>query len=255
MATPRAAEHRDLEQRLRNIESTLRTLAGQVARRPQFTIESGDLTIDGGDVLMLDDDGSVMFRLGAQEFGDRGLSIFRETGEPAFELKRDGASEFLQQTWRLSDTVGNVIVSEWAFGQGLARPRIPAPCHPATTPSGWGVDGPEASTTSGAFVTLFRSDLRRQNPLYTPGLSVKCSDGTTAAEVQVTNDAGGAALNDFFTGTAWTGVVPTGSTSFVNVAPALNMPGVYDARVKLNIQVRRTAGAGTVTIAVPLSTG
>jgi hypothetical protein len=38
MATPSAAQHRDLEQRFRNIEGQLRRLAGAVATRPALTV-------------------------------------------------------------------------------------------------------------------------------------------------------------------------------------------------------------------------
>lgn len=256
MATPRPAEHKDIEQRFRDIEQKLQSLAGQVAKRPQFTIESGDLTIDGGDVVMLDTDGSVMFRLGAQEFGDRGLSLFRENGSAVLELKRDGVSPLLQQAWRLKDGAGNVLVGEWAFGTGLTRPRIPMPVFPVAAPAGWGLNGPEVSTTSGTFTSLFRVDTRRQNPLYQPVLSIYCSDTSTAAEVQVIDVATSDPLDNFFGGGDWVGVHAAGSTATVEYTPALSgLPGSHDSRIQLDIQVRVTAGAGTVTLAVPSSMG
>jgi hypothetical protein len=254
VATPRAAEHRDLEQRLRDLEAALAKVRSAVSRRPQFTVSSGDLTVDGGDVLMLDTDGSVLFRLGAQQFGDRGIGVYRQDGSAALEVRQANVGGVQQVIIR--DSTGAALLSESGFGAGLSRPRIPMPVLPTKTPAAYGTNGPEVTSTSGTFETVYVCATRRQNPLWVPVLNVKCSDTTTAAEVRVLNDATGTPLVEFGSSSGWVGVKAAGSTAWSELTPALNVPGVaVDARMRMTVQVRRTAGAGTVSVAVPDSMG
>lgn len=260
MGTPRAAEHRDLEQRFRNLESQVRKLLTVVGQRPQFEVTDGDLTIrggalvvDGGDFLLLDTDSSTVFRLGDQEYGDRGVSIYREDGSPAVEVAKADAG--LPPTVRIKDANGNVIVSEWPFGEGLSAPLLSMPAYPVTAPAGYGEHGPEVSTTATAWTTLWSMRTVQQNPLWRPRLQLKCSDATTTAQVRVTKSDGTTVLNDFFAGPSWTGSVPTGSTGWLSLVPYLGIDGGFGADVTRHVQVRRTAGTGTVRLAIPCATG
>src|SRR5437868_3215629 len=126
MATPRAAQHRDLEQRLRNIEAGLRQAITRSLRRPKFEVSDGDLMInggdlivDGGDFLLLDTDGSTVFRLGPQVNGDRGVSIYRENGAAAVvSAKRfPGSSD---QSIAVYGRGGQALMVEEELGDGLA---------------------------------------------------------------------------------------------------------------------------------------
>lgn len=222
-------------------------------RAAATTVGSGNWIIDGGDVIMLDTDGSVLFRLGAQAFGDRGLSVYRDNGTLAFEVAKPNA--LAVQAWRLKDSVGTEIVSESGFGEGLGRPRLPCHPFPTATPA-WAAYGPEVSTTSATFTTLFAMQDRRQNPLWAPAVMVKCSDTTTSAEVRVVHTTTGTALTEFGFG-AWAGVRPVGTTTYLELTPALIVPSTITVgdRYRFEIQARRTAGAGTVTLAIPESIG
>lgn len=252
MATPGAAKHRDLEQRFLDLEAALAQVRGVIARRPKFEVSSGDLTIDGGDVLMLDTDGSVLFRLGAQTEGDRGITIYRQDATPALRISRP--DPILPQRVELFDGDGNAIVQESFEGNGLNKPRLSLPLVPIAAPAAYGVRGPEVSTTSGTFVGVFRLQTRQQNPLWQPGFYVRTSDTTTAAEVQAVNVATGTPLNEFF-GSPYLGTVAAGTTAHRELIPSIRLPGVMEDRITVEVQVRRTAGAGTVFVAAPESVG
>lgn len=216
-------------------------------------VGAGRVVVDERDVVMYDDDGSVLFRLGAQSFGDRGVSIYRDDATLAFEVAK--ANPLAVQAWRLKDSGGNEIVSESGFGSGLGRPRLPCQPFPVSAPT-YGTYGPEVSTTSATFATLFAMQDRRQNPLWAPAFQVKCSDITTSAEVRVIDAATSSALSEFGAG-AWTGARPTGSTAYAELNPALVVTSsiAIGGRYRFEIQARRTAGAGTVTVALPESIG
>lgn len=259
MATPESAKHRDLEQRFRDLERAVRDLTSRALQRPKFEVSAGDLTVrggalivDGGDFLLLDTDGSTVFRLGPQELGDRGVSIYRENGNVALEVREqlDGFGQRL----RILDDSGYEIMSEYQIGPGLRRPLLTLQVHPTAAPAGWGSMGPERTTTSSTFTALFVANTVRQNALVRPYVNVKCSDATTAAEVRVVETISGTQLADLFTGT-WTGVVPTGTTAYMEHLPALQAPRLPEERLNLEVQVRRTAGTGTVTVAVPTMVG
>lgn len=260
MATPAAAEHRDLEARFRKLEAAVKVLAAAIARRPQFEVSAGDLTIsggdlvvDGGDFLLLDTDGSTVFKLGPQEHGDRGVSMYREVGTPVMEVRKESSN--LPQRWVMRDGFGNIVVSESAFGVGLSRPRLAHPVIPAATPT-YGVYGQEVSSAADTFTTVFRMECRRQNTNWQPRLQVSTSDTTTAAEVRVVNaDFASFILNDFFTSADWIGAVAAGSTGFRQLDPTLVLFGNVDEYIRLAVQVRRTAGTGTVKVAIPSSYG
>lgn len=256
MATPPAAQHRDLEEKFRQLNRAVADLRAAVARRPKFEVSSGDLTIsggdlvvDGGDFLLLDTDGSTVFRLGPQQYGDRGVSMYREDGTPALEVREqfDGFGQKL----RVLDSVGNELLSEFQVGAGLRRPFLPIPTAPSGAPSGWGKYGPERATTSGTFVSLFTGDARRVNPLIRVIIAVKCSDATTAAEVRLVDESNGNVFDAFLLGPDWTGVLAAGSTAWQEQDSVLSSPDVpYEGRYRFEVQARRTAGAGTVTVAV-----
>lgn len=65
MATPRGAEHRDLEQRLRKIEQALQSLTGAALRRRQLSVDSGDFVVSGGGSVIVKDTGNIKILDGA----------------------------------------------------------------------------------------------------------------------------------------------------------------------------------------------
>lgn len=266
MATPRAAQHRDLEQRLRDIEGRLREVITVATRRPKFevsegdlTISGGDLVVDGGDFLLLDTDGSTVFRLGPQFFGDRGVAIFREDGSQSFYCTQpfDG---YDGQIMGLLDRFGNDILQESPFGEGREAPYQAMPFQPVGTagtaptcgPFGW-----ERAVTSTSFVDAFRWRGHQENPWARFRFNVRFSNTTTSCEVRVVDKDTGNGLQGFLVGSAWTGSVAMGSTAdqSLDTPYGLAMPGGWMGAVDLAVQVRRTAGTGTINLAVVTAQG
>lgn len=93
MATPRAAEHRDLEQRFRDIENQLRALSARLLGQRKLEVSEGDFVVSGGGGVKVQDGGTIQAKWEngnpAAYFGkalapfDEGLIICRESdGEP-----------------------------------------------------------------------------------------------------------------------------------------------------------------------------
>lgn len=59
MATPNGARHRDLEQRLRDIEAQIRQLNTVALRRKQLAVTSGDFVVSGGGSIVVEDAGNL----------------------------------------------------------------------------------------------------------------------------------------------------------------------------------------------------
>jgi hypothetical protein len=59
MATPRGSEHRDLEQRVRDLERHVRELTGAALRRRQLGVDQGDFVVSGGGDVVVQDGGRV----------------------------------------------------------------------------------------------------------------------------------------------------------------------------------------------------
>lgn len=264
MATPPAAEHRDLEARFRKLEQAVKALAAAVTRRPKFEVSSGDLTInggdlvvDGGDFLLLDTDGSTVFRLGPQEHGDRGVSIYREDGPVALSVSQlfEGSG---QQEIRIMDRFGNEIVGEESLGSGLSAPWLSIPLQPVMdTPASpqagpWGWEVPVATT---AWTTAHQGWFSRTNQFASFRLRIAASDTTTAAEARVVDAATGTVLGQFLE-PPLVGGRAAGSTDYAEVLlESLVVLGSPNTSQSVQVQVRRTAGAGTLRVAVPESRG
>lgn len=62
MVTPTGARHRDLEQRLRDLEDGLRTLTGATLRRRQMGVTEGDFVVSGGGSVIVKDGGGLEAR-------------------------------------------------------------------------------------------------------------------------------------------------------------------------------------------------
>lgn len=155
--------------------------------------------------------------------------------------------------------IANGYIADSQLGTGLGRPLLAMPVQPmaatstSTTcgPSGW-----ERDTASGVFETLFRHDGVRQNVCWAPVVTVWCSDATTAGQLQFVDlDSGGVLVEALSAVSVYT--IPAGSSA-VDVAPSvpgLLLPQQYGTPIHLGVQARRTAGAGTITLAVKQSIG
>ena len=215
-----------------------------------------NITIPGGD------DGDIV-EIGDQPQGDRGLTFRREDGTEALTLRKP-LTPSDPQRWAWRDRNGASVVEEEALGAGLGKPYLELPFQPVAATSGsaltCGPYGFERTTTSGAFETLFAYDGKAQNLLIDFKFAALCSDGTTAGEIQVINlDTGNPRPG--YVAAPWLGVIPAGTTSMTVVDPTPAQvlstvggagPGGY---MRLGVQVRRTAGAGSITLAVAQAMG
>lgn len=264
MATPEAAKHRDLEQRFRDLERRVRDLTSRALQRPKFAVTDGDLTIsggalvvDGGDFLLLDTDGSTVFRLGPQLWGDRGVSIFREDGALAVAVRK-AFENSPDQTLEVRDRDGVLLLAEEALGAGLSRPFLHVPMHPVLATPGTLQHGPygaEVPVATATWTTTHQAWFTRHNQYARFVAQVSASDATTAAEVRVVNADTSEVLGAFLAG-AWTGTRAAGGTAHTEVeSPAIFLPGAPEDDVSVALQVRRTAGTGTLQVALPRSQG
>lgn len=247
-----------MPRKIRELEEQINALRSE-RRAAATTIGSGGLIIDGGDLLALDVDGSVVFRLGPQLYDDRGVSIVRENGVSALELRKS-FSNSTEQSLVLRDADGAVLIAEESLGAGLGQPFLPIPLQPVTAATTslntgpWGFEVTSSAAT-GTWVSTHQAWYARHNQFGLFRLRVAASDASTAGEVRVINVASGLAIGGFLAG-AWTGVRALGATTYTEiVSPGLTLPGTVHTAISVAVQVRRTAGTGTLTVAVPESRG
>ena len=224
---------------------------GQVAQDGSVTIpNNGLLLVDGGDVVMLNESLVEVFRVGVMEFMDRGIVVRREDGTPAWEMRKAFGPDDPQQAFVIRDRLGAVIAGDALLSPaGFDAPHMAMPFTPVDYTSA----ALAQSTSSTSFVATHEHRGFRQNPALKPQFQVKCSDATTAAEIQVYDVLGATYLGGFLsTPAVQTITVPAGTTAFTLfelASGALALPGAMSDPLHLQIHVRRTAGTGSVTVA------
>lgn len=268
------AKSRELLDRIKDLERTVAFLRSSRDLVGRASVDAGkSLAVRGilrvigaldvtGTASIRSATGAELIRLGDMDLGDRGYVFSRENGVPVLEMQRTNDT-VEDQAWALYDNAGNPIVSEEVFFHGLKRPCLEHPFQPVAPAFGTaltcGPYGIERTTSSAAFETLFAYDGKRQNAFLDLKFSAHCSDGTTAAELRVVNLDTGLALPDLFQPIPWLGVVPAGTTTPWILDPAFTQGVIYElpvgATMRLGVQARRTAGTGTVTVAVASSIG
>lgn len=227
-------------------------------RTAATTINSGGrLVVDGGDVIMLDEDGDEIFRIGVMPHGDRGLRIRRTDGSAVLTLAK--IFEFSSgQELVVLDRLGNPLMAEEALGSGPAYPvfHVPMqPVQPASAPLIAGPRGLEVSTSATSWTDVFVARFLRHNQFGTFRIHMAASDATTTGEVRIVDASDGFHLGQFLAG-GFVGSRPAGSTGFVDVLlPSIFLPGAPWAQISLAIQARRTAGSGTLRVALGESRG
>jgi hypothetical protein len=252
----------------RSVEERLEKLFTKSASsRPAEVSSDGTFTVRGlldllGSVSLKDDTGVELVRLGSMPIG-RGLEFKRGDGSQALAFRKPFADTD-PLSLVLLDRASQVVFGENALGNGLGRPLLELPMQPIAAASGTAVTcGPfgwERTTTSTSFVSLFAYDGKAQNGFVDLKVAAKCSDGTTSGEIQVVDASTGLALGGFLA-PPWTGVIPLGTTTLTVFDPAatqvmslVHIVGFAES-MRIEVQVRRTAGAGTITVAIPQSVG
>lgn len=117
-----------------------------------------------------------------------------------------------------------------------------------------GPRGFERESTSTAWETLFVHDGQRSGRVLTLRLYVMASDGSTAGQVQVVDESGGEVLPDH-AGVTWAGAIATGTTTLTLISAQIGLTRwKTGVPMRVGIQVKRTAGAGTLRLAVGAAT-
>ena len=145
----------------------------------------------------------------------------------------DANSQYL----KIQDRAQNIVFADdGPGGIGLARPHLNITFvdHSNIVPTN--------TTTSGALTSLSTARFQKQHPRIRADVLVRSSDGSTTGEVQLRDPTAGVLLGSPTAITAaFYGVITLGPFTF---------SGAHMDTVELEIQARRTAGAGTIGIRV-----
>lgn len=203
-------------------------------------IDSGDLAVKNGS-----------FSVGALRnvyFGpvtsgievNTGWILKRADGTIAFYLA--GASND-DQYWAMLDNAGNIIVSDdGGSDMGLARPYLPIPFVPHSNTV------PTDTTTSGTFTSLLTGRYHKQHPYVRVEVLARASDGSTSGELQLRDGTNSVIL------TTTPVAVGLGAYGLFVLGPVY-MNVSHMSTVELEVQARRTAGAGTIGVRVMAAYG
>jgi hypothetical protein len=221
---------------------------GQVTQSGSVTIPTdGLLLVDGGDVVMRNETGTEVFRIGVQPYGDVGFTLRREDGTIAIQVRKPFQPSDPTQAFQILDRAGRMVAGDSGlYTSGFDAPHIPLRFIPVNYDSSTNAQ----TTSSGTFVATHEHRGFYQNPFFSPQFMVKCSDGTTAGEIQVWDVTGAAYLEAYFGGVQ-KATIPTGTTTYTLFALSgtVLLPGQMSDAMHLEIHVRRTAGAGSLTVA------
>lgn len=233
---------RDLQQRITRLEAAAQN------RVPLDTITGGNLQVQdaaGNTYAFIGEYGNA-YPDGSPQYG---FFLARQTGEqqvggPVMALFNGAPGSGGAQTMNLYDASGNLIYGDDGLSSyGLARPFIPFPMMRSDL-ANW------PSTTSGSFVDVFFSFPPVQSPkVYFQGY-MSAPTGTNA---QIQAVSGSTVLGQ--TGTL---IGSTTGLTFWSLGP-IEFPqavgAAYATPTDLRIQASRTAGSGTVQVAVGASYG
>jgi hypothetical protein len=185
----------ELERQLRNLTSGRRLEDASVGARGITVRDGGSITIDGGTLKLIDENGVTVAYWGDVNFGglSRGWVLNFDSGHPAFALGGTPG----QQAWQLWDGAGHYIVTnDAASGVGLARPYLNIPMVPShgTSIGTGGPFWPEFTNTS------FQEVMYRITSLWHPkisfGVNTNTSSGTVDWELRVDGVTAGSGSGD-----------------------------------------------------------
>jgi hypothetical protein len=159
----------DLNSVIRDHERRLNDLTKRVGLSSAVISRGGLRIIDGGELVMVDENDVVIFRIGKIDFGgiSSGMRLGFDNGKPAFIL---GGSPG-DQVWALFDEHENYIVTNDALsGYGLGRPYLGYRLVPdfAAQAVGEGNASMWPSTTNTTPTKLMRGI----NPVWHPRISI-----------------------------------------------------------------------------------
>jgi len=228
------ADNTDLISRLRDMERRLKDIEKGTGIG-STTIDSGSLTVTDGSIS-IGDIPSIYFGqvLIDGSYFSTGWIFRRADASTALTL--DGTSASTQFLSHLDRAQNIVVADDGPGGIGLARPHIGINFveHSATVPA--------ITTTSGSLTPLFTGRFQKQHPRIQVDVLARSSSGGTTGEIQLYDVAAGLLLGS--------PVVVSSSFYGVLTLGPLAYSGSHMSTVELEIQARRTAGAGTIGIRV-----
>lgn len=225
---------KSLEKRIENLERSQRI--GNTA------VDDGSVVVNGGAIVAKHPNGQELFRSGA---GTTVLPfevdptegyltrIRRASGVTVFEsfASDDGAEAKMQ----INDRLGNEILGDdWLSGKGLSRPFISLRTYTIAE-----YNNPTITTTSATYVGLYQAyGVLQHNGAYAR-IKIVAGIGTT----------GNIRLQDtFFNYTIASAAITSGFNGELDLIGNLNGLINYGDNFNFEIQVQRTAGAGTIGI-------
>jgi hypothetical protein len=243
---PKGAE--GVAKRIREIERDLDKLRQSITHLGiEIDPDTNSLVVSSGRGIRVNDvAGNTVAIIGTQPGLERadgspqaGVSLYREDGSIA-EFLGDANPTVppFKQSLQIYDRAGNVVMADDTnSGKGLAAPWVTGGCILGdTNTANW------PQTTSGSFVTIAAGWYRVQNPRLAWDINMVCDTGT-AGELRVL--VGGVQVD----------TTQTVGGSFIDWYRNLGAPGGnvalpagvgYNSIVLVELQARRTSGAGTV---------
>lgn len=225
----------DIGDYIRRLEARIERLE----RAPRAVATS----IDTGEFVVKDPaTGNVVFRIGLQQHGDTGVSMYRDDGSLAYSTAKP-FNPSNTQTVRLVNRAGETVGGDNIFA------TTGAALYDSITPTKTSDVG--VGVTSGTFVDIYDVDVHWIAPAHSMLFRAICSDGSTAGEVRMVDETG-TQVGGFFV-TIDPTVVPAGTTTATEFETLDGTDPYYvvkaiGTKLRYKLQARRTAGAGTLTV-------
>lgn len=232
-------ERADLIKTIRSLERRIESLE----RRPR----AGNTSIDSGAFTLINPNtGNTVFFVGTLSNGDYGIEMYRDDGVLAFRVGRalsTDTSQIARMYNRQGEPVaGDQFLSAYGYSGSQSTPALATSADTLFT------------TTSATFVNAYVFRFNFTQGYLRAFFGAICSDGTTAGEVRLT-DRFGTAISGFFGAVITPKVIPIGTTTETDFTTNPNdangeplLQSLVGAEQYVVLQVRRTAGVGTVGI-------
>lgn len=204
------------------------------------TIDSGSLTVTDGSISI----GTIpSMYFGSVLIDGSYFStawIFRRA-DTSMVLTLDGTTAGTQFLSHLDRAQNIVVADDGPGGTGLARPHLNINFveHSNTVPT--------VTTTSATFVPLFTGHYQKQHPRINVDVLARSSAGGTTGEVQLYDTNTGLMLGS-------PAAVTSSFYGVLTLGP-FDVDGDYLEMIEIEVQARRTAGAGTIGVRVMCAYG